>query len=114
MGLQLSERHIFTDQVTLLFPDYVLRQDWKLGEIIPVANVLTAGPEIAKESSVVRNVGFGVCQKRTQVPELFFPDFFRRAEGSALDFFQHPQRVAPAQPAGESEECASEKRTAIR
>src|SRR5208337_4363956 len=114
MRAQLFRRHIFTGQVPQLFPDNVFRQDGKLAEILPVANVLTVHPETAKQSSVIGDVGFGVRQKRAQVPELVFTHFFRRAEGSALNLFQHPQPVEPAQPAGESQECVSEERAAVR
>jgi hypothetical protein len=50
---------------------------------------------------------FGVGEERAQMAELFFTDFIGRAEWSVFYFFEHPQRVESAQPAGESEESAS-------
>src|SRR2546425_10741872 len=76
VGTQFFQRDVLSDQVALFFPDAVFREDGKLNEIIPVANVLTANSNAAKHCTVVGNMGFSVRQQGGQFPELSFADFF--------------------------------------
>src|SRR5208282_1707899 len=104
MPLEFFDGHIFADQFAFIFTDDVLGQDWQPVEIVPVANVLSANTQVAKEIPVVGNELFGMREKAAKVAKLFLADLFGRTERSGLNLLERTEDIGAAQAAGQCEE----------